>query len=92
MTNYSAQYPVNGAPTEKTPQQRVEASNLRLIELQDKRYVNKEEPLDARLYSQKYEYDEKSYLAKPIFSDEQREAVKEMIASVNSDLMGFGDI
>lgn len=92
MTDYSAQYPVNGAPTEKTPQQRVEASSLRLIELQDKRYLNKEEPLDARLYRQKYEYQEGSYFANPIFSDEQREAVKEMIASVNNDLMGFGDI
>lgn len=92
MTNYSAQYPVNGAPTEKTPQQRTEASNLRLIELQDKRYLDKEEPLDARLYSQKYEYDPNSFFAVPIFTDEQREAVKEMIASVNSDLKGFGDI
>ena len=90
MTNYKAEYAVPGVAPEKTPQQRTEHSKRLFTELQDKRYLNKEEPLDPKLYSQKYEYDYDSYFAQPIFRPEQREEIKKMIAETNDKLEGFG--
>lgn len=90
--NYTAEYQLPGAPKEKTPQQRMEVAKRQLLELQDKRYIEKKEALDPNLYTQNYQYDETSYFARPFFTEEQKIERKAMIEEINDMSLGFGSI
>ncbi len=84
MGVYKAEYKLSGAVPEKTPQQRRELSSLQLLQLQDVRRINNQEPLDPKLYIQNYEYDYSSFFARPIFTEEQKLERSNMVSEIKN--------
>jgi hypothetical protein len=87
---YKAQYGNNGVLSEKTPQQRKELAHIQFQELQDKRYQERKEMLDPKLYLQEFKYDPDSYFATPIFTDAQKQERSNMVSEIKDMTGSFG--